>query len=331
MRPSWHDSCVNDAQLMSFDTASLYFRAFFGVPMMRTSDGVPVNAVRGLLDSLARLVDQYRPTHLACAWDNDWRPAWRVDLIASYKAHRVSPEPSAVVGAGGVGAMSGVSEVAPDDLQRQVPVVLDVLEALGLWVVGVDGYEADDVVASLAAQSGMPTLVVTGDRDLFQLAHGDTRVIYVGRGVAKHDLVDAAWVAGKYGVLPEQYVDFATLRGDPSDGLPGVKGIGDKSAASLVATFGDLEGILAAAGDPASTMSGSLRAKLAGDLDYLARAREVVRCVDDLDLGSFTRARGSLDAGACDALKARYELGGSMDRIRAALAAIDWPQARPST
>ncbi|HSN44289.1 MAG TPA: 5'-3' exonuclease [Propionibacteriaceae bacterium] len=321
---------------MSFDTASLYFRAFFGVPMRRTADGTPVNAVRGLIDSLARLIDQYHPTHLACAWDNDWRPGWRVDLVASYKAHRVAtPEAprgqSGIVGAGGVGASSGVAEVAPDDLQVQIPIIIEVLAALGLWVVGVDGYEADDVLASLASQSGIANLVVTGDRDLFQLAHGDTRVVYVGRGVAKHDLVDAAWVAGKYGVLPEQYVDFATLRGDPSDGLPGVKGIGEKSAASLVATYGDLEEILAAAGEPASGMSGSLRSRLAVDLDYLARAREVVRCVDDLDLGTFTSAQGSVDADACAELAERYELGTSMGRILAALASIDWPQTRPST
>ena len=316
---------------MIFDTASLYFRAFFGVPMMRAPDGTPTNAVRGLLDSLARLVDQYHPSHLACAWDNDWRPAWRVDLVESYKAHRVAPGGAAFVGAGGVGAASGVAEEAPDDLQVQVPVIEEVLAALGLWVVGIDGYEADDVAAALAAQSGMANLVVTGDRDLFQLAHGGTRVIYVGRGVARHDLVDAEWVAGKYGVLPEQYVDFSTLRGDPSDGLPGVKGIGEKSAASLVATYGDLEDILAAAGDPASGMSASLRAKIAGSIDYLGRAREVVRCVDDLDLPPFSLARGAVDLDACDELKARYDLGGSMDRILAALAAIDWPQARPST
>lgn len=305
---------------MFFDTASLYFRAFFGLPeTMRAPDGTPVNAVRGLLDFMARLSGQYRPDALVCAWDNDWRPAWRVDLVPGYKQHRLdpSPAPGLVVGAGGRGATTGWAEVTPPGLQVQVPIIREVLAALGIPVVGVDGYEADDVLASLCTQSAAESLVVTGDRDLFQLAHGRARVVYLGRGVANHDLVDDAWVRARTGVPASGYVDYATLRGDPSDGLPGVKGIGEKTAADLVTRFGGLEQIVAAAADPASALGGAVRARLAGALDYLARAREVVACVTDLPLPA-EALEGRMappDPARLAQLEARYELGGSLVRI----------------
>lgn len=310
---------------MVFDTASMYFRSFFGLPSsMRAPDGTPVNAVRGLLDSMARLIDQYRPTQLACAWDNDWRPAWRVALVPSYKAHRVAvavPASHQIVGAGGVGAQSGQGEESPDELAVQIPIIEVVLGALGVAIVGKDGYEADDVAGSLASQAEVPTLVVTGDRDLFQLAHGHTAVLYIGKGVAKHEQVTDAWVQAKYGVSAQQYVDFAVLRGDPSDGLPGVKGIGEKSAAQLIAKYGNLQQLAVAASDPASDMPGGMRAKLAASVDYLAVAREVVETVNTLDLGTpplqIDPARRDNDLLA--ELGIQFNLGGSLDRIISAL------------
>lgn len=307
---------------MAVDTASLYFRAYFGVPSsMKAPDGTQVNAVKGLLDMLARLIDQYRPTHLACAWDDDWRPAWRVELVPSYKAHRVAvtPDVDAPVGAGGKGAGSGEAEQAEDALEAQVPIIRDVLAALGIPTPGVMHHEADDVLGSLAAQASMPTVVVTGDRDLFQLAHGDVRVLYVGKGVARHDVVDSAWVREKYGVTAEQYVDFAVLRGDPSDGLPGVKGIGEKSAAQLVTAYGGLDGIVAAATDQASALTGSMRSKIAAAIDYLGPAQQVVAVVTDLDLGADAFAKPAPDVERCHDLAQRWGLGGSMDRILKAL------------
>ncbi len=313
-----HDS------LMVFDTASLYFRAFFGVPgSMRAPDGTPTNAVRGLLDMLARLVGQYRPTQLACAWDNDWRPPWRVALVPGYKAHRLASEPgTGSVGAGGVGAQSGESEEAPEELRVQVPIIRTVLDAAGVPVVGVDGYEADDVLAGLARRSDVPALVVTGDRDLFQLAGPDTKIIYVARGVAKHDLVDPAWVQEHYGVPAERYVDFAVLRGDPSDGLPGVKGVGEKSAAQLVTSWGGIEGIVAAAADPASPMSPAVRARIVGAGDYLAAARRVVAVVDDLPLPGVSLRVDDLraDTERLADLGRRYGIDGPISRLMAALA-----------
>ncbi|MEZ5094885.1 MAG: 5'-3' exonuclease [Nocardioides sp.] len=267
-------------RLMLLDTASLYFRAFFGVPdSFRAPDGTPVNAVRGLLDFIARLVGEYSPTHLVCAWDNDWRPQWRVDLIPSYKAHRVEAEVA--------GPAPDVEEV-PDPLVAQIPVILDVLSALGISVVGADGYEADDVIGTLATTAGMPVDIVSGDRDLFQLVDDgrEVRVLYVARGVSRHERVTNDVVREKYGVDATQYADFATLRGDSSDGLPGVAGVGEKTAATLLQRYGDIPRLLAAAADPASTLAPGPRAKLRGALDYLAVAPQVVAVARDLPLGT---------------------------------------------
>ncbi len=264
---------------MLLDTASLYFRAFFGVPdTVQAPDGTPVNAVRGLLDFITRLVDEYQPTHLACCWDNDWRPQWRVDLLPSYKAHRVV--------AARPGDDPDIEEV-PDPLEQQIPIIVATLEAFGIAVVGADHYEADDVIGTLATDAGMPVDIVTGDRDLFQLVDDDAevRVLYTARGVGKHERVDNDWVRERYGVNADQYAAFATLRGDSSDGLPGVAGVGDKTAAVLLNRFDDLDAIIAAAKDPDGDMGPGPRGKIKASLDYLAVAPTVVAVARDIDLG----------------------------------------------
>jgi 5'-3' exonuclease len=280
-RRAWHDARVSaDDRMMVLDTASLYFRAFFGVPEVLADDGTPVNAVRGLLDFISRLVGQYRPTHLVCAWDNDWRPQWRVELVPSYKGHRVEYVVK--------GEHPYVEEV-PDPLEIQVPIIEAVLAAFGICKLGKDGYEADDVIGSLAAQATMPVDVVTGDRDLFQVVDDerDVRVLYVARGVGNHERVTDHVVVEKYSVLPSQYADFATMRGDASDGLPGVPGVGEKTASALLLKYGDLRGIVAAAEDPASDMAPSPRKKIVAAADYLLVAPKVVEVVTDIDLGTF--------------------------------------------
>jgi 5'-3' exonuclease len=310
---------------MLLDTASLYFRAFYGVPdSFRAADGTPVNAVRGLLDFISRLVATYSPSHLACCWDNDWRPAWRVELIPSYKAHRVAGAGQTVVAE--MAASSDTSgEQAPDDLAVQVPLILAVLESLGIAVVGKDGYEADDVLGTLASTSPMPVDVVTGDRDLFQLVDDgrSVRVLYIARGVGKHEQVDEAWVRAKYGIAASAYVDYAILRGDASDGLPGVAGIGDKTAAGLLNSYGSLEGILAAASDPHTKISASVRSKLGAAIDYLAVAPAVVAVVRDLDLDvgwdDLLLPQAPRDSSSFTELAELLELGGSADRILASL------------
>ncbi len=266
-------------RLLLLDTASLYFRAFFGVPMTTVSpDGTPVNAVRGLVDFISRLVREYEPTHLVCCWDNDWRPQWRVDLIPSYKSHRVV--------AARPGPTPDIEEV-PDPLQVQVPIILEVLSALGICVVGADGYEADDVIGTLATDAGMPVDVVTGDRDLFQLVddEAEVRILYIARGVAKHERVTNGVVQEKYGINANQYADFATLRGDASDGLPGVAGVGDKTAASLLRKFHTIEALLVASEDPESDLAPGPRGKVKASADYLAVAPTVVAVARNIDLG----------------------------------------------
>ncbi|CAA9367000.1 MAG: DNA polymerase I 5'-3' exonuclease domain [uncultured Nocardioidaceae bacterium] len=297
-------------RLMLLDTASLYFRAYFGVPdSIRSPDGVPVNAVRGLLDFISRLVTDYQPTHLACCWDNDWRPAWRTELLPSYKAHRVVAEKATA---------PDVEEV-PDPLEVQVPIIVDVLDAFGIAIVGADGYEADDVIGTLATEAAMPTDIVTGDRDLFQLVDDarEVRVLYVARGVGKHERVTNAVVREKYGVDANQYADFATLRGDASDGLPGVAGIGDKTAATLLGRFPTMDSLLAAVDDPASDLAPGPRGKLRAAADYLAVAPTVVKVACDIDLGSpdLTLPRTPANPDALVALAQRWGLDSPTARL----------------
>ena len=300
-------------RLMLLDTASLYFRAFYGVPDTVTApDGRPVNAARGLLDMIAKLVTTYEPTHVVACWDDDWRPQWRVDLIPSYKAHRVAEL---------VEAAPDVEEV-PDPLEAQIPVIRAELDALGIPIVGVAQQEADDVIASFAAQSGMPVDVVTGDRDLFQLvddARG-IRVIYTGRGMSNLEVLDEASVTAKYRVLPSQYADYAVLRGDASDGLPGVAGIGEKTAATLLAAHGDLAGIRAAA-EAGEGMTAGIRAKLLAAADYLAVAPTVVEVVRTLDLPDVDARLRTPDAAVTAALAADWNLASSLDRAVTAISA----------
>jgi len=295
---------------MLLDTASLYFRAFFGVPdTVRAPDGTPVNAVRGLLDFISRLVGEYQPTHLACCWDNDWRPQWRVDLIPSYKGHRVQQE---VPGGSDV-------EVVPDPLEMQIPIIVAVLEAFGITIVGADGYEADDVIGTLATDAGMPVDVVTGDRDLFQLIDDDAevRILYTARGVGRHERVTNDVVRDKYAIDGAQYADFAALRGDPSDGLPGVAGVGEKTAATLLGRFGDLEGIVAASLDPEADLAPGPRRKIKDAADYLLVAPAVVAVTRDIDLGQpdLTLPRTPKDPEALVAITEKRGLGGSVTRL----------------
>jgi 5'-3' exonuclease len=306
-------------RLMLLDTAALYFRAFHGLPDTITApDGTPVNAVRGLLDIVARLVGEYEPTELVACWDDAWRPRWRVELVPSYKAHRLA-EP-------GDGQRPD-REIVPEALTAQIPIIREVLAALGIAVVGAPDHEADDVIGTLAATSASPVDVVTSDRDLYQVvddARG-VRVISTARGMRDLELVTDDVIRARYGIGAAQYADFATLRGDPSDGLPGVAGIGEKTAAALLARFGDLDGVLAAAGTVTSGIAAAQAAKLRAGEEYARRAVTAVRVVRDLPLppvdGAVAITDGQRAAGA--ALAGRWGLGGSMDRVIAALARHD--------
>jgi 5'-3' exonuclease len=328
-------------RLMLLDTASLYFRAYFGLPdSLRSPSGEPVNAVRGLLDMIAFLVTEHRPDRLVACWDDDWRPAFRVEAIGSYKQHRVLEERS-----------DGPDvEEMPEDLRAQVPVIVEVLAALGIARVGAPGHEADDVIGTLVARevaahpattstaqaTGAPGAtaggaahlqvgVVTGDRDLFQLVDdaAGVGVLYPARGIRDPDVVDQARLAEKYGVpTGTAYAEMAVLRGDPSDGLPGVAGIGEKTAAKLLATFGTLDRVLAAAADGEPGVTPSQRTKIAAAADYLAVAPDVVRVAADAPVGDVDDSlpRTPRDPDALTALVERWGIGSSVERVTTALA-----------
>jgi 5'-3' exonuclease len=302
---------VTDRPLLAVDAASLYFRAFHGIPesAAQTDKGEPVNAIRGFMDMIAQLVRTRRPDRIVCALDASWRPAWRVALVPSYKKHRVA---------------HGDVETVPPGLEKQIPVLLEVLAAVGIANFGVDGYEADDVLGTLAATQAPPVEVVSGDRDLFQLVDDDrrTRLLYCGRGVAKLEDSDNAVVEKKYGVPARWYADFAAMRGDPSDGLPGVPGVGEKTAARLIARYGGVEAILAALDDKDAGFAPGLRAKLAASADYLAAALPVCRVALDVKLPDFDPAMPTApkDPDALLALAQRWNLAGSARRLVDALA-----------
>lgn len=298
-------------RLMLLDTPSLYFRAFFGVPdSIRAPDGSPVNAVRGLLDFIARLVTDRSPTHLVAAMDADWRPAFRVQAIPSYKAHRVA---------------TGDQEQVPDPLVPQVAVIEEVLAALGVPTVGVEGYEADDVIGTVATRATRAVDVVTGDRDLFQLVDDArrVRVLYTARGVGRHEVVDEAFVTAKYGIPGRAYADFATLRGDPSDGLPGVAGVGEKTAAALVTKFGSLDGILAALDAGDTGMPPGARTKLEAARGYLEVAPVVVAVATDVPVPAYDDLLPSkpADPERLLALSERWGLDSSLNRVLTAFGA----------
>ena len=320
-------------RLMLLDSASMYFRAFHGVPESITApDGTPVNAVRGFLDMISTLVTQRRPGRLVACWDDDWRPAFRVAAIPSYKAHRVA------------NPARNIEEV-PAALIPQVAVIEEVLAAFGIARVGFTGLEADDVIGTLAtrdvteaggsgtagADGGSGTAgaradveVVTGDRDLFQLVDdaAAVRVLYSGRGVRNLETVDQARLAEKYGVpTGRAYAEMAVLRGDPSDGLPGVAGIGEKTAAALMARYGDLDGLLDAVRDGRPDLAPGTARKLTAAADYLAVAPIVVRVVRDAPIPPVDDALPPTprDPDALVALSGRWGIESSLSRLVEAL------------
>ncbi|CBH48385.1 flap endonuclease [Rhodococcus hoagii] len=267
--------------LLLLDGASLWFRAFYALPESMTApDGRPVNAVRGFTDMVAALITRTQPSRLAVCLDLDWRPQFRVDAVPSYKAHRVAE------------GSDGSAEEVPDTLTPQVDMIMDVLDAAGIATAGAAGLEADDVLGTLAAQEKTDTVVVvSGDRDLLQVVADDpvaVRVLYVGRGLAKAELFGPEEVAAKYGVPADRagaaYAELALLRGDSSDGLPGVKGVGEKTASTLLLRHGSLRDLRAAAADPAGDVAKGIRAKLDAAADYLDAALPVVRVVTDADV-----------------------------------------------
>lgn len=277
------------------DGSSVMFRAFFGIPVtaFKAPDGQPVNAVRGFLDMLGRLVTDRKPRAIVVATDEDWRPAFRVDVIPSYKTHRLER-----------GNM-------PPELEPQEPIIREVLAAIGVEVMGAEGFEAEDVIASLLPKITGKVEIVTGDRDLFSLVcDPDVRVLYTQQGIGRLLVVDEAEIERRYGIPGRSYGDFAVLRGDPSDGLPGVPGVGEKTAAQLVRRYKDLDGIVASGrlGEVANA--------------YIQRARRVgvPVSVAPVPTPNATRPTAARDPAALAKLDQKYGIASVTERLLRALA-----------
>lgn len=295
--------------LMLLDSASLWYRAYYGMPdTLVAPDGTPVNAIRGYLDMTARLLTMYEPTRLVACIEGDWRPSWRVSLFPDYKANRVDAEEN---------------EEEPDTLTPQIPILLDIIEAFGISVIGVDDYEADDVMASYAVQQEGPIRIVTGDRDLFQMVDDERNVsvVYLAKGLSQHELVDKAWVARKYEIPGDRYGLFAMFRGDPSDGLPGVKGIGVKGAAHIVNHFASVDEVIQAAESEHASLTPALIKKILAGRDYLSIAPTLVQCATDISLPevSLKLPKRPKDITLIRDLQEKYALGASIDRLISAL------------
>ena len=298
--------------LMLLDSASLWYRAYYGMPdTLLSPTGMPVNAIRGYLDMTARLISMYSPNRIVACIEGDWRPSWRVELFPAYKANRLEDE--------------GDVEEEPETLTPQIPVLLDLLDAFGIPMVGVDDYEADDVMATFAVREKGPIRIVTGDRDLFQLVDDkrDIKVVYLAKGISQHDLVDIAWVANKYGIPGDRYALFAMFRGDPSDGLPGVRGIGEKGAALIANNFASVDEALAGAKAGHEVLSASLAKKIIEGTEYLKIAPTLVNCARDVAIPKMEIAMPTKpkDLSEIYAIKDEYGLGASVDRL---IAALQW-------
>ncbi|MDQ3982989.1 MAG: flap endonuclease [Actinomycetota bacterium] len=267
---------MDDSLTLLVDAPSLFYRALFSTPdTVRTPEGAPINAAHGFFHMLARLVRDRDPDYVACAADESWRPQWRVDLVGSYKDFRAAP--------------GSAQEVAEEKLASQVPVLYGFLEMCDIAVVGHPDHEAEDVIGTLAGRAPGRVMIFSGDRDLFQLVRDpDVVVIYPIRGVSNVAVVDEAYIEERYGIPGRSYRDFAVLRGDPSDGLPGVKGIGEKIAATLVKRYGDLDAILRAAEGEGQSLP---LANVRRDADYVRRAAQVVTIATDLPIGPVDLSR----------------------------------------
>jgi len=295
--------------LMLLDSASLWYRAYFGMPDTLVSpSGLQVNAIRGYLDMTSKLINLYKPNRIVACLEGDWRPSWRVELFPDYKMNRLDE--------------SGEEE-EPDTLSPQIPILLDLLEALGFPMLGVDDYEADDLMATFAVNQPGPVRIVTGDRDLFQLVDDkrDVKVVYLAKGIANHDLVDLKWIEQKYEIPGDRYGLFAMIRGDASDGLPGIKGIGEKGAASIAKQFTNLDEVMKAATNDDERLTTNIRKKLLESAEYARIAPKLIGCATDVSIPEMKidLPNKPLDTQKIQDIKEEFGLGTSVDRIMNAL------------
>lgn len=298
--------------LLLLDSASIWYRAYFGMPdTLLSPKGEPINAIRGYLDMVAKLIQIYKPTNVIAAIEGDWRPTWRTELFPGYKANRLDDD-------GG--------EEEPDLLTPQIPILLELLEDFGIPVVGADDFEADDVIATYSKIHQGPARIATGDRDLFQLVDKkkDVKIVYLAKGISNHDLVDENWIESKYQIPGERYALFAMIRGDTSDGLPGIKGIGEKGAAELANQFENLDKLMDAFYKKSDSLAEKYRKKIEQSLDYVKIMNDLVTCATKVPVPPLEGAYNlkNLKKENIAITKERYGLGTSVDRMINALSEL---------
>jgi 5'-3' exonuclease len=290
------------------DVSSLMYRAFFALgETVSSPTGRPVGAVHGYLDWVRRLILSRKPDEVVHVYDHEWRPVARTDIYPGYKANR-PPDPEA--------------------LPEQFTILRQVLDLTDMPQAMTRGWEAEDAIGALCAEAHATDLIemVSGDRDLIQLIRDPVvRLLFTVRGVSELGELDEAAVLGKFGVPADRYADFAILRGDPSDGLPGVRGVGEKTAQALVRTYGSLDELLedAAAAEPRpGPLRGkpALRARLREAADYIAAMRILVPVNAEAPLDRWVGVR---DDVALMELADDLGLRGPVQRLRAALDASD--------
>ncbi|WP_228281832.1 5'-3' exonuclease H3TH domain-containing protein [Brevibacterium pigmentatum] len=308
--------------LVLLDTPALYYRAFYSVPdSIVNADGHPVNAVRGVLDTVAQMVRRFDTDRVIATMDADWRPAFRTAIMPEYKAARVKDEESG-------------TEIPPE-LAVQLPIMNRVLTAAGIPIAEVAGTEADDVIATMAAQSTSPVVIVSPDRDLLALLDSSAEVsVLRPRKGGEWEALTQADLPRAYGV-PDgtRYRELAALRGDPSDGLPGAPGIGEKTAATLLENFGSLETIVKAA--KAGVKTGGLSPKRAATIieveETLYKTLEVMRCLTDVDHGiDLDSIPNTFDRTAVDDAAEGQNIRRSVDNLTSALESVSGTAGAPA-
>jgi len=286
------------------DVSSMMYRAFFAMrePGVFTKDGRPVGAVHGYLDMVTRLINDRHPDEVVHVYDHDWRPVARTDIYPDYKGNRL-PD--------------------PEDLPPQFVMLREVLGPTGLLQAQTEGWEAEDAIGAFCADAAEDDRIeiVSGDRDLIQLVHDPVvKLLFTLKGVSELLELDEAGVLAKYEVPADRYAEFAILRGDPSDGLPGVRGVGAKTAKDLVLAYPSIEAMLEAAAAGQMTIKPGVRTKLVESAAYLDAMQKIVPVNATAPLSIWA---GDRDEAALTELGTRLGIRGPVQRLLAALAASD--------
>lgn len=255
------------------DLPSVYYRAFYALPESITDkSGQPANAIKGSISIIANIAEKFKISNVIGTLDENWRPSWRTALLPEYKLQRIDP-------------LDEEAELSPANLEDQVQSLITILLLLGMNIYEKADYEADDVLATLSKKYA-DSLIVTGDRDLFQLIEAKRNIGVYLLSDKNNPVYDEARFKSEFGFEPKNYLDFAVLRGDMSDGLPGVPGVGKVTAQKLIAKYSNIQELLSNLKHGDISKLSKAEQKILESEEYLAKALKVSQVVDDLDLTS---------------------------------------------